>query len=88
MKREAVGAQGYEASRKIPTDSPSAPPAAEMRDVCEAPGSDGGGMGPLRGLTGCRWTWQGGELCKCPEHCLHVGKAVKQTRVLMIKVAA
>ena len=29
-------------------------PLGGMRDVCEAPGSDGGGVGSLRGLTGCR----------------------------------
>lgn len=49
-----MGPHGYEASWRIPTDSPSAPSAGGMRDVCEAPGSDGGRVGPLRGLTGCR----------------------------------
>lgn len=49
-----MGPYGYEASGRTPAGSPSVAPAGRMMDVCAAPGCPGGGMGPTRGLTGCR----------------------------------
>ena len=73
-----MGPYGYEASRRIPAESPSVAPAGGMMAVCAAPGCPGGGMGPTRGLIGCRsgvlYAWQGEGRCASPEHCLHAGK--------------